>query len=191
MDKTSGFFILVFCVVQAVSGYAPVVFCPRYVDEGSDVDCDCHAPLPGMEGAIITWLGISNTSRLRIPAVSRRDNGTKYLCELKWKNLSYTVVYTLQVAYGPADAAMYIDGPSYFVTDGSKPLTLTCLVYEVNPEPIVTWLSQPCNDGREQKTCTFIPDVLMHDCTTITCRALNSVTQRIAVGTASFTLHLK
>ncbi|KAK7479031.1 hypothetical protein BaRGS_00029701 [Batillaria attramentaria] len=168
----------------------PIANCPKYVDEGEDLNCTCSAPRLNMEGADISWPRYSTTPRLQIKRVSRRDNGRQYTCQMVWNKITSTTVYTLRVAYGPSDDTMLIDGPPVFTTNGSQTLVLPCLAKEVNPKPIITWLFEPCG-GAQTDNCTFKPDPLRDDGAVIKCRAMNSYSATPAVGTASYVLQLK
>lgn len=52
---------------------------------------------------------------------------------------------------------MTIEGPSTFVTDGRKSMTLKCHATDVYPSPVYTWDNIHCDSTNKNDVCTFSP----------------------------------
>ncbi|KAK7479037.1 hypothetical protein BaRGS_00029707 [Batillaria attramentaria] len=58
---------------------------------------------------------------------------------------------------GPSGSNVKVTGPSSFLTNGVKRMTLTCETGEVNPVPKFKWKGAVCENGNEDSKCTFSP----------------------------------
>ncbi|KAK7106733.1 hypothetical protein V1264_017955 [Littorina saxatilis] len=79
--------------------------CPKYLAEGSDLNCSCHHPASQQvsPAASIYWENRTDTAVLEVAHLSRELNGTEYVCSSVWAKgltgeIRSSVAYTLLVA---------------------------------------------------------------------------------------------
>ncbi|XP_025100266.1 uncharacterized protein LOC112567712 isoform X2 [Pomacea canaliculata] len=170
----------------------PTVTCVKYISEGESGTCNCEARFHDDKPPdfSLMWPGLSNNSTLQLTKVTREKNGTVFTCLMIWNGHRRTANYTLQVAYGPDNAHTNIVGPRSFITDGRRPLTLTCRATDTNPSPIYTWDTNRCDiEDPVAGTCTFTPEPLRDDGQRIQCSA-RSDAENNNKGMADFVLNL-
>ncbi|KAK7460336.1 hypothetical protein BaRGS_00038894 [Batillaria attramentaria] len=168
----------------------PVIDCGgAFHTEGNSLRCDCYPFDASVEADDISWPGHSPTETVYIDTVTRDHNLQVLTCKVVVGGVTYTADYTIRVAYGPSDSTTSIDGPSPFPTDGSLPMTLTCLTTDVNPEPSITWSGIQCENAvnNDQETCVYTPK-MADEGQVVTCRATN--VYGLVQGSAEFTIHL-
>ncbi|KAK7471698.1 hypothetical protein BaRGS_00035671 [Batillaria attramentaria] len=93
--------LLVFLCFSPISAGDGIAHnCSEYVNEGLGVDCQCidRAPVGDTRAYQVTWPGHSNTSRLKLSAVSRNDNGSTFVCLAERPGSIENTTFTLQVA---------------------------------------------------------------------------------------------
>ncbi|KAK7106289.1 hypothetical protein V1264_017558 [Littorina saxatilis] len=142
--------------------------------ENQDHECYCRSH--NVSGSsTVTWQGQDSTWNpgfLILRNVQRADNGTQYTCVVTADGVGEKAVYTLRVGYGPFDDHMSV-GPSYVVSNGSQPVTLTCNATNVYPTPRYTWRGVTCEKQSPPNTCTFTPDPASDDLRNVTCTAVS------------------
>ncbi|XP_070202548.1 uncharacterized protein [Littorina saxatilis] len=143
--------------------------------ENQDHTCYCR-PYNVSGSSTVTWQGqdspTGDPELLRLRNVQRADNGTQYTCVVTADGVREEAVYTLRVGYGPFDDHMSV-GPSYVVSNGSQPVTLTCNATNVYPTPRYTWRGVTCEKQSPPNTCTFTPDPVSDDLRNVTCTAVS------------------
>ncbi|KAK7497118.1 hypothetical protein BaRGS_00011648 [Batillaria attramentaria] len=169
----------------------PQIVCSEFAVEGTTHTCQCTPPAtrPGKPPPSLSWPGFFTTGELQLSNVQRDENGTQFTCQLTWgpdQRIVKTANYTLQVAYGPAKAAIVDSEISPNRT------RLTCSVDDVNPAAAFNWTGFDC-DAREQNETD---DVCVIEVTSddegkeITCTATNVVDSSLKAS-ASFSINFR
>ncbi|KAK7479032.1 hypothetical protein BaRGS_00029702 [Batillaria attramentaria] len=174
-------------VEGAELGIKPLTDCPTYVDEGASLSCSCKSPRPGIS-ADISWPGHSDNPQLTLANIPRGDDGKNFTCQMVFNGQITEVVHTIHLAYGPSD--IYISGPSEFVSDGTRKMTLTCETGDVNPAPMYKWIGVTCDTGNTYRTCSYTPKPDVHNGKTVTCKAVNPSSHAVMSDTAHFTMNI-
>ncbi|XP_070203071.1 uncharacterized protein [Littorina saxatilis] len=125
--------------------------CPKYLAEGSDLNCSCHHPASQQvsPAASMYWENRTDTAVLEVAHLSRELNGTEYVCSSVWAKgligeIRSSVAYTLLVAYGPATAELHVDNRTED-SDGNDTIRdasnfkLTCMYDEAFPSANFSW----------------------------------------------------
>ncbi|XP_070203015.1 hemicentin-1-like isoform X2 [Littorina saxatilis] len=116
-----------------------------------------------------------------------KDNGSLVFCTATSGVLetSGTGTYKINLAAEVSTALAHIVGPTGFIIDGTKSLTLTCMVTGADKTILYNWPSSNCTSGTN--TCTFVPRI-EDDGSQLLCTATNIHTGTTL--TASYRLDL-
>ncbi|XP_025100356.1 uncharacterized protein LOC112567761 [Pomacea canaliculata] len=169
----------------------PTTDCPEFVVEGETLNCYCLAPeAVKPRDFSLTWSDGRHSDNLVKNDVSRRHNNTLFKCSMTWNGETKTVSYTLRVAYGPGNVT--IKGPSVFVTNGSRVMTLTCEASDVYPPPDYVWSGDvPCRTIL-RNVCRLTPKGSHHHGMKVRCTATSSFfVSRPVVVTDEYSLNLQ
>ncbi|KAK7106684.1 uncharacterized protein [Littorina saxatilis] len=91
-------------------------------------------------------------------------------------------------ADGSPDDGVDLTGPSPFITDGNRNLTLTCQANASYPQPSYGWPDRNCSGNTN--TCTWTPKI-ENDGTHVMCTAIVTVNNTHIHGTGKFRLQLQ
>ncbi|XP_025100363.1 uncharacterized protein LOC112567765 [Pomacea canaliculata] len=152
----------------------PKIVCPEFVNEGDTLSCFCKPPdLKSFPHDFSLKWSRSGSTTLEVPNVTRANNGDVFTCSMMLNGQQSSFSYVLKVAYGPANVT--IEGPSTFVTDGLKPMTLKCNATDVYPSPVYTWDNIYCDSTNKKDVCTFSPKGERDNGKEVVCTVTNGI----------------
>ncbi|XP_025102112.1 uncharacterized protein LOC112568827 isoform X2 [Pomacea canaliculata] len=131
--------------------------CPKYVFEGSSINCTCSASRDVTPPALLVWEG-RNDAKLLLANISRQQDQEQFTCQVKWGpdgSIKENTSYTLTVAYGPSD--VLVTSYKKKTGDESETIRLTCTATDVYPSAVFQWNVTCSNqtDHIDSSTCSF------------------------------------